>query len=179
MPPKSLKGVVADRTDPATLRPDLPPEPVTGTGFIPMNCPDFKAKINLPPGIEPSNAWGIFKLFFPEEQVQILVNHTNEYHDRSYAVPTLRSRAHDWQPVSLREIYAYIGIRIYIGIHPENQLSHYWRQGPAYPSHPVIDVMSLRRFQAIHRGLRLAGDEEDHPIEGVFDRASQSFFNRI
>ena len=45
MPPKALKGVVADRTDPATLRPDLTPEAQTGTKFIPMKYPAFDAQI--------------------------------------------------------------------------------------------------------------------------------------
>jgi hypothetical protein len=46
-----LKEVKADCTDPATLRSDIRPETVTGTTFIPMNCPDFPPQINLPPYI--------------------------------------------------------------------------------------------------------------------------------
>lgn len=178
MPPKALKGVVADRTDPATLRPDLPPKAATRTSFIPINCPAFEPQINLPHCIQPSDAWGIFKLFIPEEQVQIIVKHTNDYADKPRPHLGPHARAHQWKPVTVGEIYAYIGIRIYMGIYKENQMSHYWREGPCYPSHPVSGIMSLQRFQAIHRGLRLAGDSKETLIEGVFDRVSKCFFNR-
>lgn len=170
MPPKQLKQVKADSTDPATLRPDIPPEIITGSRFQPMKCPDFPPQINLPPHVQPIDAWGIFKLFFTEEQVQIVVDNTNDHQNRPYDVLKPHSRAHQWKPITLSEAYAYLGIRIYMGIHPENQIAHYWREGPSYPSHPIKDVMSLMRFEAIHGALRLCTDDPDVEFEGVFDR---------
>ena len=37
----SLNGVVSDSTNPAIMRPDLPPAIATGSRFISMNLPDF------------------------------------------------------------------------------------------------------------------------------------------
>jgi hypothetical protein len=170
MPPKQLKQVKADSTDPATLRPDIPPETVTGSRFQPMKCPDFPPQINLPPHVRPINAWGIFKLFFSKEQVQIIVDYTNDHQNRPYDVLKPHSKARDWRLMSVGKAYAYLGIRIYIGIYLENQLSHYWREGPFVPSHPIRDVMSLKRFQAIHVAWRLCTDDPDDQFEGVFDR---------
>jgi len=99
--------VKADSTDPATLRPDICPETVAGSTFIPINCPDFPPQINLPPHIEPINAWGIFTLFLSEEQVQIIINHTNNHQNRPYDVLKPHSRACNWRPVCIAEVYAY------------------------------------------------------------------------
>jgi hypothetical protein len=101
MPSKQLKQVKADFTDPATLRPDIPPETVTGLRFQPMKCPDFPPQINLPPHVQPIDAWSIFKLFFTEEQVQIIVDHINDHQNRPYDVLKPHSRARDWRPISL------------------------------------------------------------------------------
>lgn len=57
-----------------------------------------------------------------------------------------------------------------MGIHPENQITHYWKEGPSYPSHPIKDVISLMRFEAIHGAFRLCTDDPDVQFEGVFDR---------
>jgi hypothetical protein len=94
MAPKQLKQVTADSTNPATLRPDIPPETVTGSRFQLMKCPDFLPQINLPPHILPINAWGIFQLFFTKEQVQIIVDHTNDHQNRPYDIFKPHSRAH-------------------------------------------------------------------------------------
>jgi Transposase IS4 len=100
------------------------------------------------------------------------MDHTNDHQNRPYDVLKPHARAYNWTPLSLGEMYAYLGIRIYIGLHPENQMPHYWREGPSYPSHPLKDVMSLLRFEAIHRSLRLYSDDLGVPLEGVFDRVS-------
>ncbi|MCJ1242627.1 hypothetical protein MMC14_010636 [Varicellaria rhodocarpa] len=75
------QGVISDSTDPATLRPDLPPATATGSRFIPMKLPDFCPRINLPPHIKPDNAWELFTLYFPREQLEIIVRNTNNHVD--------------------------------------------------------------------------------------------------
>jgi hypothetical protein len=57
-----------------------------------------------------------------------------------------------------------------MGIHLENQITHYWREGPSYPSHPIKEVMSLMRYEAIYGAFRLCTDDPDVQFEGVFDR---------
>jgi hypothetical protein len=44
---------VGDPTDPqGTLRPNLTPEPITGTQFDPMPHPNFQHRINLPNNVD-------------------------------------------------------------------------------------------------------------------------------
>ena len=55
-----LLGAIGDPTDlQGTLHPDLPPEPTTGTKFKLLYCPKFDHKINLPPGLQSDNIFGI------------------------------------------------------------------------------------------------------------------------
>lgn len=179
MPPKALKNVIADSTDPATLRPDLPQTASTGRRFKPMDLPDFPLRINLPPDIMPKDAWKIFQLFWPVEQMQIIIDNTNDYANRPYYVQKAHARAHRWISMTVEEGYAYLGIRIYIGVNPQNKLSHYWRDEPEKPLlRDVIASMSLLRFEAIHRALRMATDEPNHEFESVFDRVRSTILDR-
>ena len=72
-----MKDVQPDSTDPATTRPALDPVTEVGSGFIPMDLPAFGYTINLPSHVTPKDAWGIFQLFFTEDQLQIICNNTN------------------------------------------------------------------------------------------------------
>ena len=64
-----MDDVVPDSTDPATVRPDLDPVTKVGIGFKPMDLPPFGYTINLPAYVTPIDAWGIFQLFFLENQL--------------------------------------------------------------------------------------------------------------
>ena len=136
-----------------------------------MELPLFGYAINLPPHVTPKDAFGIFKLFFTEEQLQIICEHTNQRQEQVPFPDTPGSRAWDWRPMVLSEAYGYLGIRIYMGIHKEDGFPDYWKPpNIAWPGHPVRDVMSLRRFQAIHKAFRLCTADPDHDIQAVFDR---------
>jgi hypothetical protein len=135
MPRKAVKNVIADSTDPATTRPDLPPEERVGTGFIPMDLPYFSPSISLPPGITPIDAWGLFLMFFSKEQIRIICENVNQYMELKIQAqiddPELgpHARIRLWRPITVPEAYGYLGIRIYIGIHRENQAKDYWKLG--------------------------------------------------
>ena len=79
-----MNSVVGDPTDPkGTLRPNLPPEPATGTKFKPFECPPFSHHINLPISIDSKDAFGIWSLFFTSEQLQIIADNTNKHQPAS------------------------------------------------------------------------------------------------
>ncbi|PVH85756.1 hypothetical protein DL98DRAFT_511305 [Cadophora sp. DSE1049] len=170
MPPKAIQQVVADSTDPATTRPNLDPVIKTGSGFILMDLPPFHSRVNLLPHIKPIDAWEIFLLFFPEDQIRIIYNNTNSRKEREYQERFESNK----RPITLAEAYRYIGIRIYIGIHKENKARGYWKPGDlAWPDHALTAVMSLRRFEALHTSFRLCTSDPDHDFEAVFDRVPQ------
>ena len=122
-------SVVSDSTDPATMRPDLPAATATGTQFIPMILPDFCPKISLPSHVKPDNAWALFELFLPRDQLAVIVRHTNDHVDHldQYELDenTSKTRLYQWTPLTIKEAYVYFGIRIYMGIHIENRIRFY------------------------------------------------------
>lgn len=182
MPPMANPEVVPDSTDPGTLRPDLPPAIKTGSRFIPMNLPDFPPGVQLPPEVSANDAFKIWQLFFSKEMVDIIVQHTNDHNNRPYHVLKPYSRAKLWKPVTADEFYGYLGIRIYMGLHRENQIEDYWKQrsGSSWPDHwSVQQFMSRQRFEAIHGGMRVASDDPDTNFEAVFDRVIKPPLNQF
>jgi hypothetical protein len=78
----SVSRVRPDPTDTGTLRPNLEPLEKKGTQFQPLKCPQFDQKINLPDHVTPSDALGIFTLFFLVPIVETIVQNTNKNHKR-------------------------------------------------------------------------------------------------
>ena len=74
--------------------------------------------------------------------------------------------------MSIKEGYVYIGSRIYIEIHQENRLTYYWTKKEFFPSHPIAELMGLKRFQSIHRRIKIAAEES---FESVFNRVNYIF----
>lgn len=167
MPSKHTQSIIADSTDPATTRPDIPPTETTGASFHGMNLPDFAHRINLPSNILPSNAWEIFRLFFPTEIICQIVDNTNNKVHRLESEDLKWFKY--WRDITLKEVYGYFGIRIYMGLHPEPNIKDYWATGPNKPIHTVSEVMSRDRFLMIYRRIRVA---EGDDFETVFKRVS-------
>jgi len=156
MPPKN--EVVDDATDPGgTLRPNLPPEPTFGTHFDPLPCPEFEFRIALPASVDRHSPIDIFDLFFALEQMQILVENTNKsgpFHEMG----PRNARALEWKDISVPELYAYLGILIYMGLHPENDIDQYWcSDSENQPSHgPVRTSMARDRWKQISRAFHIS-----------------------
>jgi len=156
MPPKN--EVIDDPTDPGgTLRPNLPPEPTVGTHFTPLPCPEFDYCINLPASVDRHSPIAIFDLFFAPEQMRILVENTNI--NRPFHQMGPRNRhALDWKDTFVEELYAYLGILIYMGLHPENDIDQYWCiDVNNQPSHgPVRTSMARDRWKQISQAFHIA-----------------------
>lgn len=168
MPRKVKNNVVSDPTDPATTRLDIPPTTATGAQFQGMNLLDFRPKTNFSPQVSPSNAWGIFRLFFPTEIICQIANSTNaKVWDHVVEDLSPDARLYAWRDITPEEVYGYLGIRIYMGMHAEPKQRDYWSRGPNKPIHRVSDIMSLKRFEAIHRRFTISEDTE---FEAVFER---------
>ena len=136
--------VVGDPTDPAgTLRPNLPPEPETGDNYHPMPAPEFDHKISLP--VDSMDALAIFDLFYSPEQLALIVASTNKH---GLAQFQSRNKASDWTNIRIEELYAYLGILIYMALHIENRTRDSWSMSRKRPSHLLVrTAMSRERFQ--------------------------------
>ena len=65
----------ADPTDPGTRRPVEPAIAESGDNFEAVERPSRGPTITCS---APDNAYSLFALFFPDEQLQIIANNTNE-----------------------------------------------------------------------------------------------------
>ena len=166
-----MGDVIADPTDAGTDRPNLPTIEAEGTFFTPVPVPPIVCEIRLPENVLPSNPLAIWSLFFPPEQLQIIANHTNLHalkkEERGQAVQV---QCRVWTDVTVQELYAYFGIRIYMGINRQPRVRDYWNTDISKPLHPIIrKAMAWNRYEAIDRMLYLANPG---PNCTVFDKVS-------
>jgi hypothetical protein len=135
--------VIDDPTDPGgTLRSNLPPEPTVGIHFTPLPCSEFDYCINLSVSVDWHSPIAIFNLFFALEQMHILVENTNKNRPFHQMGPQNRY-ALDWKDTFVEELYAYLGILIYIGLYPENDIDQYW----------CIDVNNQPSHRPVHTSI--------------------------
>ena len=148
---------VGDTTDPiGTLRPNLPPQPTTGTYFEPLKCPKFDPVINLPASVDRSSPIAIWSLFFTPVILETIVQNTNT---QGYAWPTSQGpHARKWRSLDLPKLYAWLAILFYMGLHIENETRDYWRRsGSSLLLHPMVfQAMGKNRWHNIWRALSLS-----------------------
>jgi hypothetical protein len=130
---------------------------------MPYREPEFKA---LPP-----TALQLFQAFVPEP----LVNRWVDYTNKAAEIANLK----DWRPVSASEIYLWLAILIYMGIHKESSFRDYWKAPTAQgydPTHPITKLMPNRRFQQLRTRLRICPlsytTEHTHDAYGCIDEWS-------
>jgi hypothetical protein len=153
----SIKETIADTTDPGTLRPDIPPTTSTGTQFIPLECPQFDFNITLPTHVAPNDALAIWSLFFTQEQLKAIVENTNDYISKEKLYGPRTKGARVVQPITIAELYGYMGIWIYMGLHVENNIQMYWSTSESMPRHTIVaQTMGKNRWEDIHRFLQLS-----------------------
>ncbi|KJZ69679.1 hypothetical protein HIM_10926 [Hirsutella minnesotensis 3608] len=149
-----------------TCRPALPPLPTRGSKFEPLEVPFRAPEVrNLP-----TTALALFEAFVPLDLVEKWVLWTNrEPFSRSQA-PLPHSRRLRWTPITPDEVYIWLAILIYLGLHRERRIQDHWktsRLGIQRPTHPIVKFMTFDRFTQILRNLRLC--DPDNLISTDFD----------
>jgi hypothetical protein len=93
----------------------------------------------------------IFSLLFVPELI-LIVGATN-----SYALRNHKDLKYPWKPLSLPELYVWIGCVVYMGVHPEPHIDLYWKtQSDARgPTHAIREVIGSTRFHQIRRNLTI------------------------
>ena len=168
--PRKSKNVVGDPTDPkGTLRPNLHPEIGTGESqhYEPLICPGFDRIINLPTSINRADPLAIWSLFFTCESLDSIIQNTNK------KGASLRENqgedAWQWKDIDISELYAYLAILFYMGLHIENDSELYWSQREDRPLHrPIITAMGRKRWHNIHRAFHIS--DPTIPANTVFER---------
>jgi hypothetical protein len=68
----------------------------------------------------------------------------------------------EWSDLLIEELYVFIGVIIYMGIHIEPQISMYWNTDfNKGPLHSISSHISLRRFEQIKRYCHISCPESD------------------
>lgn len=84
--------------------------------------------------------------------------------------PKTRALLKSWYPVIVEEIFAYIGIRVYMELRLEECVGDHWAMGANKPTHPPKEVMSRKRYKAIYAiyaRMRLATADPQAEFEAV------------
>ena len=160
----------ADPTNSGTTRPVEPPIARSGGRFKAVKRPPRAHRITCP---EVNDPYSLFALFFSDEQLQIIADNTNknarkppesrqEKRGGGQDLGGLWSRT--WIETTIGELYAYLAIMIYMGIHKQNQIRDYWRTDKNRPSHPLVyKSMSLNRFEQLQRFIHVSDPANEGP----------------
>lgn len=116
---------------------------------------EHSAQAHIPEGTE-RTAIGLWKLFFSDEILQAIVDHTNEYAEQQ--ITLLPPRHRSWKSLNLPEFHAFLAVQIYMGLHCESDVEDYWNTNPVDgPLHlEVTKHIALGRFQQIDRFLHVS-----------------------
>ncbi|KAG6996460.1 PiggyBac transposable element-derived protein 4 [Fusarium oxysporum f. sp. conglutinans] len=140
----------------STCRPEFPPAEDRGFNFQPFNVPPRDLKVNPLPQ-EPLQ---LFQLFVPVSLVESWVEYTNNW------VASLHESG--WTRLKVSDVYIWLGILIYIGLHKETRIEDYWKTsllGDQRPTYSIIKFMTYNKFQLLHRHLRPFDHTEFVPDE--------------
>lgn len=134
-----------------------PPEPWKLPKFKPTQItnPLEHGQGNLPPNVNPQDPLQIFSLFFNQQILQTLANHTNEY--AALYPPPASEGSRGWRDINPEELRAYTGVWIYMGIHAEPSVGDYWNTDIRKPSHYAVrQAIGLRRWEQIDRFFHIS-----------------------
>jgi hypothetical protein len=107
-----------------------------------------------------SHPFDYFILFFTHTLLELITKHTNRY----AAIQRIQGegRQREWYNLVVEELYMFIGVIIYMGIHEEPEISMYWNSDPTRgPLHIIKEHISLIRFQQVKHYCYISDSESD------------------
>ncbi|KAM5529290.1 hypothetical protein FOXYSP1_17134 [Fusarium oxysporum f. sp. phaseoli] len=138
-----------------------------------FNVPPRDLKVNPLPQ-EPLQ---LFQLFVPVSLVESWVEYTNNWVASLHESGVIDSQNHElkdgsrlqkWTRLKVSDVYIWLGILIYIGLHKETRIEDYWKTsllGDQRPTYSIIKFMTYNKFQLLHRHLRPFDHTEFVPDE--------------
>ena len=160
------------KQDPKPARPvkGRPPDPWPLPSHTPRRIINalIHGQGSLPKTMNPDDPFAIFSLFFNQETLQVLVQHTNQYaflHSRSD-----NPNARIWFPTTVKEFQAYLGVSIWMGLHIESSIPEFWNTDPLRgPIHEQVSKhISLKRWQQIDRYFHISEPQQPGHSEAPF-----------
>ncbi|KJZ70308.1 hypothetical protein HIM_10315 [Hirsutella minnesotensis 3608] len=153
-----------------TCRQAEPPLTARGTKFEPFDVP-FR-----PPTVRPlpNTPLALFEAFVPLSLVETWVEWTNKKPFSRFEAPSRHSRRLQWTPTTSSEVYLWLAILIYMGLHRERRIQDHWKTFnlcTQRPSHAIGRFMTYDRFHILFRNIRLFDPEA--PLSSEFDRVNE------
>jgi hypothetical protein len=157
-PASECSGTYTDPPEAECSRPptDPPESECSGTPTDPpeAECSSYRPPISVQnrPGkpkdiasdLEPLR---LFQLFFTPKELAVIVEHANS---RASHIDFKRS----WKPLTVGELYNYIGCLIYMSLYQAPEISDYWAQkAPSYDT--IRTCFTRNRFTQIRRAFTL------------------------
>ena len=115
----------------------------------------------------PASPLELFVQYVPKGLVEQWAQWTNAAPLSKEGPRARTSRVYKWRKTSVEEIYLFLGILLYIGIHRESRLSTYWstQQQKEDPIHLFTRFISRDRFQLLLQRLRIFNTAEFPPSQ--------------
>lgn len=89
----------------------------------------------------------IFKLFFNDEILNVIVRETNRYARQKLVGEALDK----WQDVTLDEVKVFLGVSVAMGLNPLPSTADYWSSDPFLGNEGIQKVMTKNRFEHLSR----------------------------
>ena len=83
---------------------------------------------SLPDDVSHDDPYAVFSLFFTEDILQTIADHTNEYAQFYPGPVTPYSRV--WEPITAAELKAFLGAYVWMGVHPKAAVEDFWNTNP-------------------------------------------------
>ncbi|XP_015194796.2 piggyBac transposable element-derived protein 4-like isoform X1 [Lepisosteus oculatus] len=99
----------------------------------------------------------LFQLFFSVNVVQSLCTNTNKNAKKRRA----QGIKYEWNPVSIKDMYQFMGILIFMGLLTSHNMRDYWSRQVPYNVPFCRSIMTRKRFEAISWTLHISDPEED------------------
>ena len=126
--------------------------------FVPVHVEDFHEGTAGPTVSVPESVKEVSQLIFTD----VIVDHTVKESNR-YALLVMGQSTFDkWENVN-RDIFAYMGIMVMMGLVNRPSFHDYWRRDPLYYCPPIAERMSRDRFLEIHRYIHFVENNTINP----------------
>ncbi|KAL4152942.1 hypothetical protein QTP88_000775 [Uroleucon formosanum] len=112
-----------------------------------------------------STAIDIFKLFFNDGLVNLIVRETNVYANQVLQSTRIsrNSRLNNWTDTNSQEIQVFFGIFIWMGLNVRPALSDYWSNDPLYKNDFTSHLMTRNRFELLMRMFHFNDNQIPNP----------------
>ena len=137
--------------------------PITDVSYEPFKCESSQLAQALLPASFPRNPhpFDYFSLFFSHDLFRTITTNTNRYASKQ-RLHIAEERAREWTDLVVEELYVFVGIMIYMGVHNEPQIEMYWNiDFNTGPLHSIASHIPIRRFQQIKRYCHISCPESD------------------